>query len=120
MMKTSLEINFVPKGWGFEKWIVNNEEYCGKLLYFAKGRKCSWHYHILKDEVFYIQSGKILVRYGVSDEIDKSSEKVLGPGENFHVYRGLRHQMEAIEDTELFEFSTQHFDSDSYRIKKGD
>jgi hypothetical protein len=25
--------------------------------------------------------------------------------------------MEAIEDTELFEFSTQHFDSDSYRIE---
>jgi len=28
--------------------------------------------------------------------------------------------MIAIEDTELFEFSTQHFDSDSYRIQKGD
>ena len=23
-------MKFVPKGWGFEKWIVNNEEYCGK------------------------------------------------------------------------------------------
>ena len=44
----------------------------------------------------------------------------LGPGDNFHVYRGLRHQMIAIEDTELFEFSTQHFDEDSYRILKGD
>jgi hypothetical protein len=28
--------------------------------------------------------------------------------------------MEALEDTELFEFSTQHFDSDSHRILKGD
>lgn len=35
-MENFLEIKFVPKGWGFEKWIVNNEEYCGKLLYFAK------------------------------------------------------------------------------------
>ena len=34
-MKTSLPIKFVPKGWGFEKWIVNCEEYCGKLLYFV-------------------------------------------------------------------------------------
>jgi hypothetical protein len=33
---------------------------------------------------------------------------------------GLRHQMLALEDTELFEFSTQHFDSDSHRIIKGD
>tara|TARA_R100000278_G_scaffold101519_1_gene78069 strand:- start:1940 stop:2314 length:375 start_codon:yes stop_codon:yes gene_type:complete len=124
-MKTSLEIKFVPKGWGFEKWIVNCEEYCGKLLYFVKGKKCSWHFHKLKDEVFYVQSGRILVRYSENDLIFKdgqlvAEEVILGPGDNFHVYRGLRHQMEALEDTELYEFSTQHFDSDSYRIQKGD
>tara|TARA_R110000824_G_scaffold252119_8_gene440876 strand:- start:237 stop:596 length:360 start_codon:yes stop_codon:yes gene_type:complete len=119
-MKTSLPIKFVPKGWGFEKWIVNNEEYCGKLLYFVKGKRCSWHYHELKDEVFYIQSGKILVKYSDGDEIASAEELLLEQGDNFHVYRGLRHQMLALEDTELFEFSTQHFDSDSYRIMKGD
>ena len=124
-MKNSLPIKFVPKGWGFEKWIVNNEEYCGKLLYFVKGKRCSWHYHKLKDEVFYIQSGKIQVFYSDEDEIYKegalvANSVILVPGDNFHVYRGLRHQMLALEDTELFEFSTQHFDSDSYRIIKGD
>ena len=50
------KLHVVPKGWGFEKWIVNNEKYCGKLLYFIKDRKCSWHYHKIKDETFYIQS----------------------------------------------------------------
>ena len=45
---------------------------------------------------------------------------ILEPGDRFHVYRGLRHQMIALEDTELFEFSTQHFEDDSYRIFKGD
>tara|TARA_B100000287_G_scaffold407272_1_gene432547 strand:+ start:235 stop:585 length:351 start_codon:yes stop_codon:yes gene_type:complete len=114
------EMKFVPKGWGFEKWIVNNEEYCGKLLYFVKGKRCSWHYHVLKDEVFYIQSGKMLVKYSENDNIDKAEELILEKGDNFHVYRGLRHQMVALEDTELFEFSTQHFDSDSYRLEKGD
>jgi len=113
-------IKFVPKGWGFEKWIVNNEEYCGKLLYFVKGKRCSWHYHVLKDEVFYIQSGRMLVKHSDEDNIDEANETEIGPGDNFHVYRGLRHQMIALEDTELFEFSTQHFDSDSYRIQKGD
>ena len=90
-MKTSLEINFVPKGWGFEK-----------------------------DEVFYIQSGKLLVKYSDGDDLGKAKEVVLSKGDNFHVYRGLRHQMIALQDTELFEFSTQHFDEDSYRIIKGD
>ena len=118
--KTSLSINFVPKGWGFEKWIVNCEEYCGKLLYFAKDKRCSWHYHKLKDEVFYIQSGKIKVLYSEEDDLSSAKEVILEPGDNFHVYRGLRHQMIALIDTELFEFSTQHFDSDSYRIIKGD
>tara|TARA_E500000331_G_C16913721_1_gene564621 strand:+ start:209 stop:550 length:342 start_codon:yes stop_codon:yes gene_type:complete len=113
-------MNFVPKGWGFEKWIVNNEEYCGKLLYFVKGKRCSWHYHKLKDEVFYIQSGKMLVKYSEGDTLEDAEELILSRGDNFHVYRGLRHQMIALEDTELFEFSTQHFDSDSYRIQKGD
>jgi quercetin dioxygenase-like cupin family protein len=47
-------------------------------------------------------------------------EIVLEKGDNFHVYRGLRHQMIALEDTELFEFSTQHFDSDSNRVISGD
>lgn len=113
-------IKLVPKGWGFEKWIVNKEEYCGKLLYFVKGKKCSWHYHILKDETFYIHSGKILLRYGDDQELENANTKVLEQGDTFHVYRGLLHQMEAMEDTELFEFSTQHFESDSIRLIKGD
>ena len=113
-------IKFVPKGWGFEKWIVNCEKYCGKLLYFVKGKRCSWHYHKIKDEVFYVQSGKMLVKYASHDDIDNANEVVLGPGDNFHVYTGLRHQMLALEDTELFEFSTHHDDDDSYRIIKGD
>jgi len=121
-MKTSStpEIKFVPKGWGFEKWIINCEEYCGKLLFFIKGKKCSWHYHELKDEVFYVQSGLIKIYYGYDDDMSKAETTILSKGDNFHVPRGLRHRMEALLDTELFEFSTQHFDSDSHRVQKGD
>ena len=114
------EIKIVPKGWGHEKWIVNKKEYCGKLLYFIRGKQCSWYYHDKKDEVFYVQSGKLLIKYGEDDSQENALETILGPGDTFHVYRGLRHQMVALADTELFEFSTQHFDSDSYRIEKGD
>jgi quercetin dioxygenase-like cupin family protein len=121
-MKTSSTqtIKLVPKGWGFEKWIHNSEEYCGKLLYIVKDKCCSWHYHDMKDEVFYVQSGKILLYFSDDDDIDKAKTIVLTKGDNFHVYPGLRHRMLAIEDTELFEFSTQHFDEDSKRVTKGD
>ena len=114
------EMEFVKKGWGFERWIVNKPEYCGKLLFFEKDKRCSWHFHKIKDEVFYLQSGLILVKYSDSDDTESAEQIVLNPGENFHVYRGLRHQMIALQDSELFEFSTQHFDSDSHRIVKGD
>jgi len=119
-MLTSSEIKFVPKGWGFEKWLVNNEKYCGKLLFFAKGRKCSWHYHKIKDETFFIQFGKILLKWSYQDDILMADEIVLEKGDTWHVKIGQRHQMIAIQDTELIEFSTQHLDEDSYRVIKGD
>ena len=119
LMKTTLE-NFVPKGWGYEKWIVNNEDYCGKVLFFVKGLKCSWHYHEIKRETFYVQSGSIKLFYSFKDSLDDADVIVLHKGDKFEVPVGLRHQMIALEDTELFEFSTQHMEEDSYRIVKGD
>jgi len=118
--KLHIPIKFVKKGWGYEKWIVNKDLYCGKLLFFNAGKKCSWHFHVKKDEVFYLQSGRMIVRYSDSDELSEAEELMLEPGMNFYIYPGLRHQMEAIEDSELYEFSTEHFDEDSYRIVKGD
>lgn len=113
-------IKFVPKGWGFEKWIVNCEQYCGKLLFIAKGKKCSWHFHKKKDEVFYVQSGKIRIYYGWDDNIEMATVDILEKGDKFHVPIGMKHRMCALEDTELFEFSTEHFDEDSNRISPGD
>ena len=88
--------------------------------FFKQGKQCSWHYHKLKDEVFFLHSGKMLVRLSDGDDIEKATESIITPGKALHIYRGLRHQMEALEDSELYEFSTQHFDSDSHRIEKGD
>ncbi|MBK25069.1 MAG: hypothetical protein CME70_19380 [Halobacteriovorax sp.] len=114
------DITYVSKGWGHEKWIVNKPEYCGKLLFLEKGKRCSWHYHKIKDEVFYLQSGSVIVYYSEGDDISKADQVILKPGDSFHVYTGLRHQIIAFEDSEVFEFSTQHFDSDSHRLIRGD
>ena len=118
--QTNSSIKIVPKGWGHEKWIVNSEKYCGKLLYMEKGKRCSWHYHKIKDETFYLQSGLISLYYGFDEDIGKAEMVVLEPGDKFYIPVGLKHQMVALLDSELFEFSTQHFDSDSHRITVGD
>jgi quercetin dioxygenase-like cupin family protein len=117
---------FHPKGWGYESWIVNNEKYCGKLLFFKKGKRCSLHYHKLKDETFYVHKGRLEILYGPFDKDAEEGQwsildvQVLEAGDTFHVPVGMLHQMVGLEDTEMFEFSTQHFEEDSYRINKGD
>ncbi len=119
-MTSRLNSKIHPKGWGYENWIVNNQLYCGKLLCFNKNKKCSFHFHKIKTETFYLQSGLIKVLHSLGDDINQAEEVVLEPGDSFHVPVGLRHQMLALENSELFEFSTQHFEEDSYRIVKGD
>jgi hypothetical protein len=53
----------VPKGWGKEVIIENNELYCGKLLCFNEGAKFSMHYHMIKDETWYVDKGEFLYRW---------------------------------------------------------
>ena len=89
-------------------------------MWFERGKKCSWHYHKLKTETFFVRSGRIEVTYSADDSIINAKKVILSAGDSFEVMVGIRHQMKALEETELFEFSTQHFDSDSYRIELGD
>ena len=114
--------HFVSKGWGYEDLLFNKDEYCGKLLFIKKNKKFSWHYHKLKDETFYIHTGKVQITYGFEDNIRSSriDRAVLEPGDTFYVPVGMRHQVKGLLDTQMFEFSTMHFDEDSYRIIKGD
>lgn len=112
--------HYVPKGWGYELWITNSEKYCGKLLYIMKDKKLSWHYHKLKDEVMYVQEGTIVIAYGYDEDISKAKTIELFAGDSFHIPVGLIHRITALRNAQVFEFSTQHFDEDSYRIEKGD
>jgi mannose-6-phosphate isomerase-like protein (cupin superfamily) len=108
-----------PKGWGFEDWIAN-KEYCGKLLFFKKGKKCSFHYHEKKHETFYLFSGKMEFKIGWEDDILAAKTYAIFSGDCLEIPIGLRHQMTALEDSNLFEFSTTHYEEDSKRIIKGD
>ena len=94
--------------------------YCGKILRFDKGKKASWHLHRLKDECFRVSKGRFILRTGYDEDISKADWTELNVGDIYHIPVGLIHQMEALEDSELYEFSTQDFPEDSYRIIKGD
>ena len=109
----------VPKGWGEEIIIENNELYCGKVLIFNQGCKFSMHYHMIKDETWYVQKGVFLYRW-IDTEKGITEEEVLREGDVVRQLPGQPHQLLAHTSGVIFEISTQHFDSDSYRIYKGD
>ena len=105
-------VNFVEKVWGYEEWIANTEAYCGKKLVLKKGFRCSMHHHKEKEETFYVASGKVLLE---SEYEGTKSSRVMGAGDVMHIKRGMWHRFTGIEESEIFEFSTFHMDSDSYR-----
>ena len=110
---------YVPKGWGNELIIENNEMYCGKLLRFKGGFKFSMHYHMIKDECWYVEYGQFIYRW-IDTETAELNEVKLEEGDVVRQRPGQPHQLEAISNGRVFEVSTHHKDSDSYRVMKGD
>jgi quercetin dioxygenase-like cupin family protein len=107
------------KAWGHELWIINNELYCGKLLVFKAHKQFSMHYHLLKDEAWYISKGKFEYKF-IDTETAELRSKIVKEGDCIHLMPGQPHQMLALtEGATIFEVSTQHFDSDSYRVLPG-
>ena len=108
-----------PKGWGEEIWIINNEKYCGKLLRFNPGALFSDHYHLEKDETWYVLEGKMEMYYYNLQNADRITV-TLNKGDVVHIPPGRPHQIRALEASTLVEVSTPHREEDSYRIGKGD
>jgi len=109
----------VDKSWGYELWVHNDEEYCGKLLVFEKaGSHFSMHYHLKKKETWYIQEGSFHFNW-IDIENGQLKKAALTKGQSVVIERGQPHQLTSIVDNSIvFEVSTQHFDEDSYRIYK--
>ena len=109
------------KKWGSEAIITNNDEYCAKILKFnEKNSKFSMHYHLLKHETWLIVKGKFRLRR-INTENADTFHSILYVGDIVTIERNNIHQLVALEENSIvFEVSTPHFDSDSYRIEKGD
>jgi len=104
-------MKLVPKLWGEERWIVNSDKYCGKKLILKKGFRCSIHHHKIKDETFYIQSGRVLMEFGENAE----ERRIMNSGDSVRIKPSTWHRFTGLEDSEIFEFSTKHMEEDSYR-----
>ena len=119
-------IIIVPKGWGEERWIHNDDLYCGKILVLRGGKQCSLHYHQLKTETFFVSQGRLRMELTDLESARQDPPVIrevfeMGVGDAILLTPGLVHRFTGLADeTLIFEFSTQHFDEDSLRIIRGD
>lgn len=109
----------VPKGWGSEFIWATNDHYCGKFLNFETGRKFSMHFHKHKDETWYVQSGRFIVRW-IDTQTAEMHEKEIRDGATWHNPPCQPHQLECIEAGTIIEVSTADSVEDNYRISPGD
>jgi mannose-6-phosphate isomerase-like protein (cupin superfamily) len=111
----------VEKGWGYEIIWATNDKYCGKIMVFEKpGAKFSMHFHREKDETWFVNAGKFILRW-VDTKTATLHERVLKEGDVWHNPPLQPHQLEAlIPDSIIFEVSTADSIEDNYRIAPGD
>ena len=97
--------------WGYELRLVNEEEYCGKLLVLTEHKASSYHKHKKKKETFVVLCGSVLVRInGVRSTLVSGDQVTLEPGDqhSFNLAAGYPRAC-------ILEVSTHHDDSDTYR-----
>ena len=99
----------VDKPWGHELIWALTDGYCGKILHVNAGHSLSLQYHEVKDESWYVQSGRARLELGdVGDE--SLIEQEITAGDAFHYAPGTVHRVTAIEDIDILEVSTPHLD----------
>ena len=104
-----------PRPWGQEKILsIIPDTLSLKLLRIKAGSKGGLQYHRKKNECGYLLKGKLIIRFDNGN--GKLQEKILNPGTSFHFPPGAVHQEEALEDCEIIEASTPHF-NDRVRVE---
>lgn len=113
-----LQSQIVPKSWGHEDIFVSRNDYCGKILNFNSDTKCSLHYHLEKDETWYILSGEFSIRY-IDTLTGTHKIESLNTGDIWRNTPGLPHQIVCHKQGQILEVSTRDQLSDNYRIYPG-
>ncbi len=99
----------VEKPWGWELVWAQTDQYVGKVLFVKAGESLSLQFHRMKDESWYVQSGRAKLELGETGEALLKEEVVSAPA-FFHFEAGTVHRVTAIEDTTIVEVSTPELD----------
>lgn len=111
----------VDKGWGYELIWATNEKYCGKIMVFEKlGSKFSMHFHKEKDETWFVNSGRFLLKWIDTNDATLYTQE-LREGDVWRNPPLQPHQLVAMEpNSSITEVSTPDSVEDNFRIGPGD
>lgn len=96
------------KSWGYEQ-LLHNGDYCAKLLVYNRTIASSLHYHVTKQETFYIARGCFEVEVG-------GLKMDLLPGEYVTIPAGTPHRVRCLELGVIVESSTHDDPNDCVRL----
>jgi mannose-6-phosphate isomerase len=99
----------VDKPWGWELIWAETAHYVGKVLFVRAGESLSLQFHRVKDEAWYVQSGRAKVELGNAGDAVLNEEIVAAPA-YFRFKAGTVHRVTALEDTTIIEVSTPELD----------
>ena len=99
----------VDKPWGWELIWAETDRYVGKVLFVRAGQSLSLQFHRVKDESWYVQSGRAKIELGNAGDAVLKEEVVAAPA-CFRFEPGTVHRVSALEDTTIFEVSTPQLD----------
>lgn len=119
-------MEIVPKLWGEERILVNEPEYCAKVLVLKKGAGSSWHRHPRKKETFLCLKGLVRLKVEALAEVEASAEVeglkitsyswiMVPDAPGITIRSGQWHQFHGLEDSEILEVSTHDDPTDCER-----
>lgn len=99
----------ISKPWGYEEIWAQTDRYVGKYLYIKPGARLSRQYHNVKEETIRVLEGDLILE--TQPEQGRLEERVLRPGQIFHVTPGTIHRFGARDGHVLLvEVSTPELD----------
>ena len=112
-------IKRVEKLWGEEIWLVNEPEYCSKILIIKPGYQCSLHYHPVKKESFVVLEGILALLSDVDDSNIGQLRYLRSDDPPVTLTPGTQHRFasgDMLSSAVVLEVSTYHSDDDVIRI----
>lgn len=104
-------MNKSGKIWGFSQLLFNKNNVEIHRITIQKNTRCSKHKHEHKHNIFFVESGKILVKEW-KNEYNLIDETILQNGEMCSIKPGNFHEFHGLENSIVYEIYYIELDSD--------